>query len=250
MVSKMPTSERIEITKAVANLYFGSDWRLGTVRMRRRIAFSNDTAAHQSGNEMTILRSLASKPNEYFGTSGIFSVALSYISQLRSKGFYGEAYEAAREFLGIASSEVCAVTDEETTHLQILAGQSARMIGEREACVEFLSDALPKVRESGQKELLTDVLVDLALVQKTLQRNGEAVEAAEEILENAPKNSSNYLQAKAVIAELQMRSTRTCQTAPVREARQKSTASYSRRQHHVRTRNGDGQYGRKVKASS
>src|SRR5262249_53619059 len=138
VLTVMSDEERIEITKAVATLYFGSDWRLGTVRMRRRIAFTNEISSHRSGNEMTILRSLASRPERYFDSSmsSVYTLGISYIGQLKSKGFYGEAYEAARDFLGSASSNDCSTTDRELRTLLVLAGGCARMTGEREACIE------------------------------------------------------------------------------------------------------------------
>lgn len=204
VVSVMSKKERVELTKAAATLYFGSDWRHGTVRMRRRIAFSNEISTHQSGNEMTILRTMSSDSTSYFAdsSSSSYSLGLSYIGQLKNKCFYGEAYEAAREFLGIASSHVRGMTNSELQHLQILAGGCARMIGERESCVEFLQSALPSIRSSKNKKVLTDVLVDLGLALRSIGKDEEATAVAKEILDNAPKDSSDYLQAKAMLVEI------------------------------------------------
>lgn len=203
VISVMLPDERIELLRSAAALYFGSDWRQGSVRMRRRIAFTNEISTHQSGNEMTVLRALSSNNEQLFPKGGAtpYALALSYISQLKGKGFYGEAYECSREFLGIASSGACVPSDEELQHLQILAGQCARMIGERHACVEFLSDALPSIRASRNKGVLSDVLVSLALALKTIGKIDHAMKLAKEILEITPKESSDYFQAKAILAE-------------------------------------------------
>ncbi|MFO0943710.1 MAG: metallophosphoesterase [Pirellulales bacterium] len=203
VISIMDPNERVELTKAAAALYFGSDWRIGTVRIRRRIAFANEISTHQSGNEITLLRALASGAERYFeGISSPFRLGLSYISQLKSIGFYGEAYEAAREFLGIASSDAQSVSAEELQDLQRFAGNSARMIGEHESCVEFLTSALPGLRSAGEKSVLSDALIDLGLALKALGKANEATGIANEILAITNKESSDYFQAKAVLAEI------------------------------------------------
>ena len=203
VISSMEPLERVELTKAAAAIYFGSDWRLGTVRIRRRIAFTNDISTHQSGNEMTILRALTLETEGYFeGTSATpYGLGLSYISQLKSKGFYGEAYEAAREFLGIATSNARPISAKELQNLQCFAGSCARMIGEREACVEFLTSALPSLRSSGEKSLLCDALVSLGLALRSLGKDEEAVGIANEILVITAKKSADFFQAKAMLVE-------------------------------------------------
>jgi len=205
VLSNMDTKEREELIRGAAELYFASDWRSGTVRMRRRVAFGTEISSHQSGNEMTILRFLALSPSTYFvsNTSNAFSLVLSYISQLKAKGFYGEAYEAAREFLGLATHCKTPPDQQQRNLLQRFAGSSARMIGEKNACVEFLTEALPVVRQSKQKSQLTEVLVDLSLALQGLGRNDEAKSTALEVLKVTPKETSGYFQAKSLLIEVE-----------------------------------------------
>lgn len=216
----MDSDERIDLIKKATQLYFSDDWRQGLVRMRRRIAFGSEISTHQSGNEMTILRFLANSPDEYFAEdarSSAFALGLSYINQLKTKGFYGEAYEAARDFLGFAADASYAVDEDAVCLLQKLAGSSARMIGEKEACVEFISDALPRLRKKGEKEKLSDALTVLAMALKSLGRNEDATATANEILEIAPRESSDYFQAKALLAELETdRATRVRKLKPLK----------------------------------
>jgi tetratricopeptide (TPR) repeat protein len=154
---------------------------------------------------MTVLRYLASEPSAYFSGSektSAFSLGLSYISQLKPKGFYGEAYEAARDFLGFASDVSYEVDAEAICLLQTLAGSCARMIGEKEASIVFINDALPTLRQLGQKAKLAGALVVLAMALQGLSRNEEAIKVAEEIIDIVPRESSDYFQAKAILAEL------------------------------------------------
>ncbi|MCA9193989.1 MAG: metallophosphoesterase [Planctomycetales bacterium] len=205
VLSEMDQQEKSELIKQAAQLYFSDDWRIGQVRMRRRVAFGSEISTHQSGNEMTVLRYLASEPTAYFSGSektSAFSLGLSYISQLKSKGFYGEAYEAARDFLGFASDVSYEVDAEAICLLQTLAGSCARMIGEKEASIVFINDALPTLRQLGQKAKLADALVVLAMALQGLSRNEEAIKVAEEIIDIVPRESSDYFQAKAILAEL------------------------------------------------
>lgn len=201
----MSEEERYDLVHRVASLYFSDDWRSGRVRMRRRLAFGAAISTHQSGNEMTVLRHLASNPNAYFAKAEntIYSLALSYISQLKSKGFFGEAYEAAREFLGLSVDAPQAPDSETVLKLRTLAGTCARMIGEKDACVEFITDALPRLREAGVKSDLSDALVDLALALKGLGRRGEAESFANEVLDISPRESGDWFQAKSILAEFE-----------------------------------------------
>jgi tetratricopeptide (TPR) repeat protein len=205
VLSIMTSAERQEIVRSVATLYFSDDWRLGLIRMRRRLAIGTEISTHQSGNELAILKCLLQSPDVYFSSPSVaFQLALGYVGQLRSKGFYGEAYEAAKDTLAIVESMESVYVKEETYHIQLLAASCARMVGEREACVKYLQIALPAVRASGVKARLTDALVNLAMALHTLKRNPEATAAAKEILEVAPKDSADYLQAKATLAEIEM----------------------------------------------
>lgn len=203
VVSAMTNTERICLIEDAATLYFGSDWRNGAVRMRRRIAFGNEMSSHQSGNELTLLRALAVNAATHFGGGGktFFDLGLSYVSQLDSKGFYGEAYEAGREILGIAEAGTLSIDDSQNRTLKRLLGSCARMIGERQACIDYLTEILPGMRALGEKSVICDVLVDLALALKGIDRENDAAQIAAEILEIAPRESSDYFQAKSILAE-------------------------------------------------
>lgn len=102
----MTEAEREEIVRSVAKVYFSADWRTGVVRMRRRLSIGTEISTHQSGNELAILKSLLQAPEVYFDSPAVaFQLSLSYVSQLKSKGFYGEAYEAAKETLAIVEGK-------------------------------------------------------------------------------------------------------------------------------------------------
>jgi tetratricopeptide (TPR) repeat protein len=206
VTSIMTREEREDIIRKVANLYLSDDWRIGIVRMRRRLAIGTEISTHQSGNELTILKHILQSPEVYFGEEPMvaFRLALSYASQLKSKGFYGEAYEAAKDTLAIVENMQTVYPKEEVYHIQLLAASCARMVGERETCVNYLQTALPYVRVSGAKAALSDALQTLSMALLSLKRNAEARAAAEEVLKLAPKDSSDYLQAKATLAEINM----------------------------------------------
>jgi hypothetical protein len=174
--------------------------------MRRRLVIGTEISTHQSGNELAILKHLLQSPDVYFGRtpSVAFKLALSYVSQLNSKGYYGEAYEAAKDTLAVVESMPSVYLKDEAYHIQLLAASCARMVGDREACVNYLQTALPAVRQSGVKSTLTSALVILSLALQTLKRNPEAKIAAQEILDVAPKDSEDYLQAKATLAEIEL----------------------------------------------
>jgi predicted MPP superfamily phosphohydrolase len=205
VLARMTHDEQVDLVRSALSLYFADDWRQGIVRMRRRVAFGSEISTHQSGNEMTILRYVVNHSSDFFddGNTSCFSLGLSYISQLKSKGFYGEAYESAREFLGFASRQQLPNSSEELQTLRTLAGACARMIGERDACIQFVGDALPQLRRAKVKDRLADALVDIALASQGMALTTEAKTYAEEILLIVPKESSQYFQAKAILAEME-----------------------------------------------
>ena len=153
VMSIINNDEREDIISKVANLYFSDDWRIGTVRMRRRLATGTEISTHQSGNEMSVLKHILRSPEVYFSNTPkiAFRLALSYASQLKSKGCYGEAYEAAKDTIAIVENMFHVYPKEEVYHIQLLAASCARMVGERETCVNYLQTALPYIRSSGVK---------------------------------------------------------------------------------------------------
>jgi hypothetical protein len=58
VLSQIPLERQLELVTAAATLYFGSDWRNGSVRMRRRPDISPTVTAYRFSNEMLILRYL------------------------------------------------------------------------------------------------------------------------------------------------------------------------------------------------
>ncbi len=107
VIGRIPQEEQMQLVAAAATVYFGSDWRNGSVRMRRRPAFSTLLSTHLFANEMLLLRMLITDRPRYLNVSRDCAVilALSYVSYLYEKGFYGEGYEAAREFLGLIGDD-------------------------------------------------------------------------------------------------------------------------------------------------
>ncbi len=205
VLSVMTREEREDTVRSVAKLYFSDDWRTGVVRMRRRLAVGTEISTHQSGNELAVLKSLLQSPEVYFESPAVaFRLALSYVSQLESKGFFGEAYEAAKDTLAIVDGKDGVYDKGAVYHMHLQAAKCARMVGEREACVRYLQTAMPSVRASEVKDRLTSALVNLAMALLSLNRKAEARVAAEEVVKVAAKDSADCLQAKATLAEITM----------------------------------------------
>ena len=204
VIDQMTTEESKELTISVANLYFATDWRNGIVRMRRRVAFGNGISTQQSGNEMTIFRLISKSPDLFFDdATRFYNLGLSYISQLIAKGFYGEAFEAAREFLGYAKTLPVNPDRQSLTKLRTFAAVTSRMIGQRQSCMDYLNLALPDLRAAGNKKNLSSALVDYGLAAKGLGKDSDARIAAEEILSTTQKETSDWFQAKGILAQLE-----------------------------------------------
>jgi tetratricopeptide (TPR) repeat protein len=130
-----------------------------------------------------------------------FSLVLSYVAYLKDKGFYGEAYQAARDVLDmVADALEFRDRANDIASLTLIAGTCARMIGEHSDSIRLLTSALHFVRTGGSRERVADILVSLALAHESLGEKHEAITAAEEAATLTPNNSSDYLQAKSVIA--------------------------------------------------
>lgn len=203
VLSKLTTDQQLKLVVAAATLYFGSDWRQGTVRMRRRPALSPAVSAHRFTNEMALIRFIVFQHRKEvtMGPENAFALLLSYTTFLQEKNYYGEAYEAAREFIGMVDNdEELAELEIEMTELKLVAGKSARMIGEREAAVDLLSAALPNARRTKSRPRMCDVLLSLAMAHEGLGNKHEAITACEEVIRYSVNNTSDDLQAKAILA--------------------------------------------------
>jgi tetratricopeptide (TPR) repeat protein len=206
VLSVMTNKERSDIIKDVATLYFSSDWRSGVVRLRQRFSIGTEISTHQSGNELSIIRNILRTPRAFFRDTPAtaLSLATSYINQLKLKGCYGEAYEAAKDVLAVTDSMPNEYSISETYFVSLLAASCARMVGECERSVRYLEFSLPFVREIGAKSVLADALVTLFLALQNLNRNDEARTAAKEVLSLLPRDSSGHLHAQATLAEIEM----------------------------------------------
>lgn len=204
VIRTMVPQLRRDLVFSACTLYFGSDWRVGALRVRSRPSSSSYATSAESCNEMGVIRLLLSESidaNPPCTTQEAMTVALKYVDHLHNKGLYGEGYEAARDVLGIADSipSLFQCTTE-IAEIHIIAGKCARMIGERAASVHLLNAALPDARASGVRSRIESVLISLALAHEGLGNKHEAIQSANEVIELAASNSSNYLQAKAIIA--------------------------------------------------
>jgi len=96
-------------------------------------------STYQSGNELALLKCLLQSPDVYFSMNSIaFQLALSYVSQLKAKGFFGEAYEAAKDTLAIVGSMHGVYDKEEVYHIQLSAASCApHGLANGEACVQI-----------------------------------------------------------------------------------------------------------------
>jgi|GEM_PF-5347757 len=210
VLSKMDRPSRMRLLKAAANVYFGSDWLLGNIRPRARSTLFSLPSALSTGNELGVIRgllleSLKADPERPCEPEQALRLGLRFVSYINSKGLYGEGYEAAREILGtVRDNHVFDKYVDERTELQILAGKCARMIGERSESVRLLNDALPAARASKVRGRLLDILSSLARAYEGLEQRHEAVKIAEEMISLSQNNSANYLEGKAIIANLEI----------------------------------------------
>lgn len=204
LTSALEGEELQRLVLAAASLYFGSDWKSGALRVRSRPVTPEQIDRWESGNELGIVLAIVTavtEPAPYCTARESITLLLKYVTHLYKKGVYGEAYEAAREGLGLA--ENIAELSEfaiEFSELQLLAGQCARMIGEGSAAVELLSVSLATAKAASDKSRVQDVLLTLALAHESLKHKHEAIEAANEVINMASNNSADYLQAKAILA--------------------------------------------------
>jgi tetratricopeptide (TPR) repeat protein len=203
VLNQISDAEHMTLAKSAATLYFGADWRQGHVRMRRRPAFSPAVTAHRFSNEMRLLRYLLfqQRVNTKLTVENSLSLIISYVTYLQTKGFYGEAYEASCDFLGLILTDAdLADRESEISELQTIGGKCARMIGEKTIAIDLLSKALSTVRGGSNKERVSDVLLSMALSYESLGNKHDAIKNSEEVIKLSPNVSANSIQAKAIIA--------------------------------------------------
>ncbi|MCA8991749.1 MAG: metallophosphoesterase [Planctomycetaceae bacterium] len=206
VIGKMPEEDRVNLLRDAASVYFGSDWRTGKIRVRIQRATGSRGCRPRSGNELAVLEqilkyALRSNTSDLCSPEEAIRLSLKYVDHLQGKGLYGECYASSRDLLAIVENLADAsLYVAELAEIKLNAGRCARMVGEHAAAIDYLTSVLPSARSLDDKSRVADILLELALSHESLGNEHDAIQLAEEVIADAPNNSHEYLQAKAIIA--------------------------------------------------
>ena len=200
LYSILSETERKQLNKLALNLYFGSDWALNGIRSSKNHRFDDrKCGAWQIGNaNMMVLRAAREAVDAGNKSSQKKAVELAnaYCAAIRKGDHYTGVITLCSEIIPLFESIEDSSLD--LSLLQSKYGCALRMTGEYERARVVLEDIDRKV---ASKTLRQSILLDIALVCRTLKDNEAATAAAEELVKLNPK-SDLALQAQALLAGL------------------------------------------------
>lgn len=189
---KLSTAKVYEISKNIAKVHLGENWRAGKVQLcqltKRQIKESDKVA----GSTQVLLAQLLKCSIELDLGRDINSAiraCRSYCKQISNAARYKEVISFSKHIRAIAreSDKVGSLS-----YFYMLEGYSSRMISKHEEAEPLLLDAL-KEKEHLTNDEIVQVLVNLMFMYDSLGKLDEAIRYAKETLEVEPKNSDALL---------------------------------------------------------
>ncbi len=198
LYSVLSEPERKRLNSQALNLYFGSGWALNGIKSPKSHRFDDrKCGAWQIGNaNMMVLRAAREAVDAGTKTSRkkALELANAYCAAIRKGDHYSGVIALCSDIIPLLES----VNDPsiDLTLLQSKYGCALRMTGDHDKSRSVLQDIDLTL---ANKALRQSILLDIALVCKSLRDNGAAVAAAEELVKVNHK-SNLALQAHALLA--------------------------------------------------
>lgn len=189
---KLSTKKVYEISKNIAKVHLGDNWRTGKIQLcqltKRQIKESDKVA----GSTQVLLAQLLKCSIELDLGRDIdtaMRACRSYCKQISNAARYKEVISFSKHIRAIAreSDKVGSLS-----YFYMLEGYSSRMISKHDEAEPLLLDAL-KEKEHLTNDEIVQVLVNLIFMYDSLGKLDEAVRYAKETLTIEPKNSDALL---------------------------------------------------------
>ncbi len=198
LYSVLSESERKRLNNQALNLYFGSRWALNGIKSQKSHRFDDRRCgAWQIGNaNMMVLRAAREAVDAGTKTSQkkALELANAYCAAINKGDHFTGVVALCSDIIPLFESLESQFFD--LSLLQSNYGCALRMTGDHEKARAVLQAIDMKV---ASKALRQSILLDIALVCKTLKDSDAAVAAAEELVKVNPK-SNLALQAQALLA--------------------------------------------------
>lgn len=191
----------VEINKTAADLLFGSEWKLGKIRMSGTNFFkSKGVKPIEIGNEHIISKSLivhAIKANDNLLLNQAAHLGSSFCRLLVGEHRFKDGMMATEElahFLaqGNKSSELAAI--------KLLHAKCLRMLGKTNAALAVFDELLEVHVTDLDKDDKASIYLNIALIKQHNEPK-EAIDAALQAQKLTKKNDSIYNQSESVIME-------------------------------------------------
>lgn len=198
LYSILSESERKRLNNQALNLYFGSGWAINGIKSPKSHRFDDrKCGAWQIGNaNMMVLRAAREAVDAGTKTSQkkALELANAYCAAINKGDHFTGVVALCSDIIPLFESLENPILD--LSLLQSKYGCALRMTSDYEKARAVLQSVDMKV---ASKALRQSILLDIALVCKTLKDNDAAVGAAEELVKVNPK-SNLALQAQALLA--------------------------------------------------
>jgi tetratricopeptide (TPR) repeat protein len=201
IIGRLTPDEIDEIVKRAADLTFGPEWQQWKIKLSSSAReHLKDQTRSGAGNPHLLASRLlrqAIKNGDEVLAKNAFNIGTLYCSQLRDNIRYRDLTNAASELLVLASDSSF---DLEVGKLQKQYGEALRMNGQHEESIVELNQAIPKLMK-GDKSLVADGFLSLALANESIGNKNEAIVAAKHVKQFSKPKDGTYLQATSIIIE-------------------------------------------------
>lgn len=196
--------ERTKIFNTVSQSIFGERWYEGKIKLRRAIvvAYKQSTIAGPANELLAaqfLLRSALEKNNptriERFA-----SLAVDYCQKLIAEDRFRDAAIACRALLKMLDENA---NRSHWCSCAYFHGRALRMTGQLDAAIDVL-EKIVDIGEIESKGFRADIYLNLAWANNSLDRKSKAKDYAIKAIEISEKESDDWLQATALVAQIEL----------------------------------------------
>lgn len=194
--------ERDIIFNAAAELFFGSNWRNGTIKLNNlHLAIREQLSLNGPGNELVVAQYFLQRAKSGRNQTRInryVNLAIGYCNKLYAADRFRDTSIAA----GTVFNLVKDLGDNKIfIEAALVYSKGLRMTNRQEEAVALLKDVISNISCISNKEFKSSIYLNLALAAHYSNANDLAVESANKVLELTHSESDNWFLANSLLAK-------------------------------------------------
>lgn len=207
ILSTMPETEKYEMLCVLFKLYFGDDWRSGTIQLPTNQELGSKARDITGpGNEYELVRYMlfiVTNHAVHENIAPILHVASSYVLSLMKANRYRDVVTLTKDLDSIFNTQ----DKSSVTELYITRARALRMLCRTNECIDII-DNLISENLLSTKTNICDAYLALALAHKYNNDTDKAKSAALKLLKAADKKSDYAVHGAEILIELESSDTK------------------------------------------